>query len=31
VDDRQLNALVTGTSATSILVQPDLVYDYNNK
>jgi hypothetical protein len=31
LDDRQLHALVTGTSATCVVVQPDLVYDYNSK
>jgi hypothetical protein len=31
LDDRQLHAMVTGHSATCVVLQPDLVYDYNNK
>lgn len=31
MDDRQLQALVNGGSATCIVLQPDLTYDYNNK
>lgn len=31
LDDRQLHALVTGASPTCVVVQPDLVYDYNSK
>lgn len=31
MDDRQLHAMVTGASATCIVLQPDLVYDYNSK
>jgi hypothetical protein len=31
LDDRQLHALVTGASPTCVVLQPDLVYDYNSK
>jgi hypothetical protein len=31
MDDRQLQALLAGGSPMYVVLQPDLVYDYNNK
>jgi len=31
MDDRQLAVLATGASPTCVVLQPDLVYDYNSK
>ena len=31
LDERQLHMLATGASPNCLVLQPDLVYDYNNK
>lgn len=31
LDDRQLHMLATGASPTCVVLQPDLVFDYNSQ